>query len=87
MILGQPVHIDDNVETTEFNWHEIDFERHDIQLLLVVDYFQWLASCFGSSCSNGTLCCKYYICQYKLVIVVAIVGVGVAVVVVAAGVV
>ncbi|GKC45965.1 hypothetical protein Tco_1063687, partial [Tanacetum coccineum] len=58
---------------------------HDKQLSLIVDYFQWLASCFGSSCSNGPPCCKYYIYQYKLVIVVAIVGV--AVVVVAAGVV
>nr|GFB54882.1 hypothetical protein [Tanacetum cinerariifolium] len=27
MILGQPVHTDDNVETTEFNRHEINFER------------------------------------------------------------
>ncbi|GJV56289.1 hypothetical protein Tco_1457294, partial [Tanacetum coccineum] len=57
---------------------------HDIQLSLVVDYFQWLASCFGSSWSNGPPCCKYYTYQYKLVIVVAIVGVGVTVVVVAA---
>ncbi|GJW72228.1 hypothetical protein Tco_0129145, partial [Tanacetum coccineum] len=70
---------------------------HDIQLLLVVDYFQWLASCFGNSYSNDPPYCKYYICQYKvhisstsflpsvllLAIVVAIVGV--AVVVVAAG--
>nr|GEU43041.1 retrovirus-related Pol polyprotein from transposon TNT 1-94 [Tanacetum cinerariifolium] len=27
MILGKPVHTNDNVETTEFNQHEIDFER------------------------------------------------------------
>nr|GFC77282.1 hypothetical protein [Tanacetum cinerariifolium] len=27
MILGQPVHTDDNVETIKFNWHEINFER------------------------------------------------------------
>nr|GEZ94058.1 putative reverse transcriptase domain-containing protein [Tanacetum cinerariifolium] len=27
MILGQPVHTNDDVETTEFNWHEINFER------------------------------------------------------------
>ncbi|GJY32940.1 hypothetical protein Tco_0417409, partial [Tanacetum coccineum] len=44
MKLGQPAN-NDNVKTTEFNWHEIDFERHDIQLSLLVDYFQWLASC------------------------------------------
>ncbi|GJZ15201.1 hypothetical protein Tco_0550878 [Tanacetum coccineum] len=27
---------------------------HDKQMSLVVDYFQWLASCFGSSCSDGS---------------------------------
>ncbi|GKB00713.1 hypothetical protein Tco_0828706, partial [Tanacetum coccineum] len=26
----------DKIKTTEFNWHEIDFERHDIQLSLLV---------------------------------------------------
>ncbi|GKC97935.1 hypothetical protein Tco_1168210 [Tanacetum coccineum] len=26
MILRQPIHTNDNVETTEFNWHEINFE-------------------------------------------------------------
>ncbi|GJU17861.1 hypothetical protein Tco_1145827 [Tanacetum coccineum] len=27
MILGQPIHTNDDVKTTEFNQHEIDFER------------------------------------------------------------
>ncbi|GJS87493.1 hypothetical protein Tco_0770129 [Tanacetum coccineum] len=72
MILGQPVHTDDNVETTVFNWHEIDFERHEKQLSLVVDYFQWLAFCFGSSWLNGPP---------------SVVGVGVTVVVIVVGIV
>ncbi|GKA82993.1 putative reverse transcriptase domain-containing protein [Tanacetum coccineum] len=71
------------------------YPLHDIQLSLVVDYFQWLVSCFGSSCSNGPPCCKYYICQYKdrhyqflafgFFLTIVVVIVGVAVVVVAAG--
>ncbi|GJW62179.1 hypothetical protein Tco_0356418 [Tanacetum coccineum] len=32
MILGQPVHTDDNIKTTEFNRHEINFERCKILL-------------------------------------------------------
>ncbi|GJQ96171.1 hypothetical protein Tco_0007310 [Tanacetum coccineum] len=97
MILGQPVHTDDNVETTKFNRHEIDFERHDKQLSLVVDYFQWLPFCFGSSWSNGPPCCKWSSSISSnnffpsvllwLVIIIAVVGVGVTVVVVVAGIV
>nr|GEZ22017.1 hypothetical protein [Tanacetum cinerariifolium]GEZ22026.1 hypothetical protein [Tanacetum cinerariifolium] len=58
MILGQPVHTDDNVKTTEFNRHEINFKRHEKRLSLVVDYFQWLAFCFGSSWLNGPPCLR-----------------------------
>nr|GFB52561.1 putative reverse transcriptase domain-containing protein [Tanacetum cinerariifolium] len=52
MILGQPVHTNDDIETTEFNRHEINFERHEKSLTLVVDCFQWLALCFCSSWSG-----------------------------------
>nr|GEX64188.1 hypothetical protein [Tanacetum cinerariifolium] len=41
MILGQPIHIDDNVETTEFNRHEINFERHDKRLSLGTSFTEW----------------------------------------------
>ncbi|GJS62907.1 hypothetical protein Tco_0677471 [Tanacetum coccineum] len=37
---------------------QVDLTKHDKQLSLVVDYFQWLASCFGSSWSNGPPCCN-----------------------------
>ncbi|GKF20836.1 hypothetical protein Tco_0069474, partial [Tanacetum coccineum] len=64
---------------------------HGKPLSLGVDYFWWLASCFGSSCLDGPFCCNCYTYQYKhrlyqllaFGFVVAIVGV--AVVVVAAG--
>nr|GEZ48078.1 hypothetical protein [Tanacetum cinerariifolium] len=33
MILGQPVHTNDNVKTTEFNWHEINFESQMVKFV------------------------------------------------------
>nr|GFB02118.1 hypothetical protein [Tanacetum cinerariifolium] len=51
MMLGQPVHTDDNVETTEFNWHEINFERieekdKDMKILSAPESNNTLAKCW-----------------------------------------
>ncbi|GJV80273.1 hypothetical protein Tco_1516143 [Tanacetum coccineum] len=57
--------------------------RHDKINVMVVDYSSGAGFCFWTEeefWSNGPPCCKYYIYQYKLVIVVAIVGVTVVVV-------
>nr|GEV09807.1 hypothetical protein [Tanacetum cinerariifolium] len=40
MILGQPVHTNNDIETTEFNRHEINFERHDKSLTLDTSFTQ-----------------------------------------------
>ncbi|GJV07699.1 hypothetical protein Tco_1345355 [Tanacetum coccineum] len=74
MILGQPVHTNDNIETTEFNWHEIDFERWPLILAVLAQMAHLVA--------NITFACTSFL-PSVLAIVVAIVGV--AVVVVAAG--
>ncbi|GJQ91158.1 hypothetical protein Tco_0002297 [Tanacetum coccineum] len=80
MILGQPVHTDDNVETTEFNWHEIDFES----VWLLAQMAHLVANITFASTRSGVMEITS-LAQRELVIVVAIVGV--TVVVVAAGVV
>nr|GEY98647.1 hypothetical protein [Tanacetum cinerariifolium] len=55
MVFGQPVHTNDDVETTEFNWHEINFERilsieardMDTKLLSAPESNNTLARCTG----------------------------------------
>ncbi|GKF08686.1 hypothetical protein Tco_0042910, partial [Tanacetum coccineum] len=83
MILGQPIHTDDDVETTEFDWHKINFERHDNAKLCVMQsafltqgtvssipiVFSWGNNITPEGFLSSIL--------LWLVIIVAVVGVGV----------
>ncbi|GJU89951.1 hypothetical protein Tco_1302374 [Tanacetum coccineum] len=87
MILGQSVHTNDNVETTKFNWHEINFESGWI---LVSEVLAQMAHLVANITFASTRFGEMEITsleQRELMIIIAIIGVGVTVVVVAAGVV
>ncbi|GKC56555.1 hypothetical protein Tco_1084153 [Tanacetum coccineum] len=96
MILGQPIHTDDNVETTKFNWHKIDFERLiyqggifsikgrdvDMKLLSAPESNNTL----GETYPSGSICFDNFLTSVLLwlVIIVVVVRVGVTVVVIVA---
>ncbi|GKE97333.1 hypothetical protein Tco_0020684, partial [Tanacetum coccineum] len=86
MILGQPVHTDNNVKTIKFNWHEIDFESGWLLVLAVLGQMAHLVTKITFASTRSGVLEITSLAQRELIIIVMIVGVGVTVVVVAAGV-
>ncbi|GKB46379.1 hypothetical protein Tco_0897132 [Tanacetum coccineum] len=84
MILGQPVHTNDDVETTEFNQHEVNFEGHDkLPTLVGASFTQGKVSSIPTIFSwGGSISPDGFFPSILLLVVIIVVVVVVAVIVV-----